>query len=114
MDLKDIISLARAGYKKKDIDELLQVQVDEPEPDPVPDNSTEPDTAPEGGDGASPEDDEPETQPDYEKLYNDTKKELENTKSQLAAAQKANVKNNNASGDPTPDETVNDIFRQFM
>ena len=114
MDLKDIISLARAGYKKKDIDELLKTPVDEPDPEPEPDDSTEPDPAPEGGDGASPEDDEPETKPDFEKLYNDMKKEMEDVKKQLAAAQKANVKNNNDSGDPTPDETVNDIFRQFM
>lgn len=114
MDIKDIISLARAGYKKKDIEELLKAPIDESEPEPVPDSSTEPETVPEGGNGVSPEDTEPETQPDYEKLYNDTKKELEDTKSQLAVAQKANVKNNNASGDKTTDETVNDIFRQFM
>ena len=54
MNLLDIISLAKAGYKKADIDELLAIQIDEPEPEPQPD-STEPENGSKGEPEPSPE-----------------------------------------------------------
>ena len=37
MNINDIIALAKSGYKKKDIDELLKLEVPEPATEPVPD-----------------------------------------------------------------------------
>ena len=37
MNINDIIALAKSGYKKKDIDELLKLETPEPAPDPAPD-----------------------------------------------------------------------------
>ena len=37
MNINDIIALAKSGYKKKDIDELLKLEVPEPAAEPVPD-----------------------------------------------------------------------------
>lgn len=111
MNLLDIISLAKAGYKKADIDELLAIQVDEPEDKPEPD-STDKDAGPEGGAGKSPEgaaDD-----PDYKQMYEDLQKQLEEVKINLKEAQDANLKKNVAVTDPDPADTLADIVRGFM
>lgn len=111
MNLMDIISLAKAGYKKSDIDELLKTPVDEQEPDKGSD-SKDTDTLSEGDKEEYPEKDIDES-PDFENLYKETKEELENVKKQLADAQKKNIKINNDS-DIDKSEAINDIFRSFM
>ena len=35
MNINDIIALAKSGYKKKDIDELLKLEAPEPAPEPA-------------------------------------------------------------------------------
>lgn len=121
MNLMDIISLTKAGYKKKDIDELLKVEVDEPKPDDQ--KSTEPETGPEGGPEQSPEDDhaasgDPETgaepEPDYKSQYENLKKEMDELKKQLKEAQLANVRKNSEPEQTDRDKEVADIFRSFM
>lgn len=118
MNLLDIISLTKAGYKKKDIDELLKVQIDESE-EPENDDSTGPENDSEGEPDDSPEDnnvdqDEPSEETDYKKLYDEMKKELDDVKKQLKTAQKNNIRKNMEPETKTPDEAVNDIFRSFM
>lgn len=116
MTLGEIISLAKAGYKKSDIDELLKVPVDEPEvPDQEPD-STDDENGPEGGPEEYPEDDHKEPEkPDFEKLYNNLKTELDDVKNQLAAAQKANLKTNqDQHSDDKGQNAIDDIVRSFM
>ena len=65
MNIKDIIALAKAGYKPGEIKELLELAVPEPEPEKEPE----------------PEQKEPE--PDYKAMYEESQKKL-------LAAQKAN------------------------
>lgn len=114
MKLGDIISLAKAGYKKSDIDELLNAPVDEPEPDQES-YSTDDKTGPEGGPEEYPEDDHTEPdKPDFEQLYNNLKKELDDVKKQLNAAQKANVKTNHDTGTDSGQNAIDDIVRSFM
>lgn len=119
MNLIDIISLAKAGYKKSDIDELLQTPVDEPEQ--VDDSSPSTDDKPlsEGDKEKYPEENV-DDKPDYETLYNTLKTEtntlkteLENVKKQLEDAQKKNIKTNNDTNVNNSEE-INDIFRSFM
>ena len=114
MKLTDIIALAKAGYKKDDIDELLQVPIDEPEPIPAAPDSTEPESGPEGGPEPSPEKPSPD-QPDYEQLYKDMQKELEQVKNSLKVAQEMN-RNASAGGNPPSDpwKDLEDIARSYM
>lgn len=115
MNLLDIISLAKAGYKKSDIDELLKIQVDEPDQGQQTPESTEPETAPEGGaDDRSPE--KANDVPDYEALYKSLQEELDKVKTDLKAAQDINRNSNHgASGnEPDPWKDLEDIARGYM
>ena len=112
MKLTDIIALAKAGYKKDDIDELLQVPVDEPEPIPAVPNSTEPEAGPEGDPAPS-----PETSPDrpyYEQLYKDILGQFETLKNDLKIAQENNKRQNIDPGHPDPMDDLADVFRSYM
>ncbi len=111
MNLLDIISLAKAGYKKSDIDELLKIPDDDPGPDNDPE-STEPENGPEGGPEDVPEDQKNE--PDYKELYTNLEKEMEDLKKQLQSAQDKNRRQNNDDPKPEDAEAINDIFRNFM
>ena len=113
MKLTDIIALARAGYKKEDIDVLLEVPVDEPDPESAAPDSTEKDTGSEGDPAPSPE--TPEPVPDYEQLYKDIQKELNQVKIDLKVAQEAN--RNIGAGNPQPQDPYKDleeIARSYM
>ena len=117
MNLLDIISLAKAGYKKSDIEELLKIPVDDPDPDPNPadpDGSTGNPADPKGGAATSPEDDPDDNKPDFEKLYNDIQKELEKVKNDLKVAQDANRKLPVDPNDPDPMAELADVFRSYM
>lgn len=111
MNLLDIISLAKAGYKKSDIDELLAIQVDEPDPEPQPD-STDVKTAPEGGSGASPE--PPEDEPDYEQLYKEILEQVNILKEDLKVAQEQNRRTDISKDQPDPMDDLADVFRSYM
>lgn len=111
MNLLDIISLAKAGYKKADIDELLAIPIDEPEPEPAA-GSTDPDDGSKGEPEPSPE--PSANDPDYEQLYNDLRSELEKVKNDLKVAQDANRKKPVDPGDPDPMADLADVFRSYM
>ena len=113
MKLTDIIALARAGYKKEDIDNLLEVPVDEPDPEPAGPDSTEPEAGPEGDPAPFPE--KPEPALDYEQLYKDMQKELNQVKNDLKVAQEMN-RNASAGGNPPSDpwKDLEDIARSYM
>lgn len=113
MNLIDIIALAKAGYKKADIDELLAVPVDEPEPLPAAPDSTVRADGPEGGPEPSPEDSPQE--PDYRMLYDDIQKELEKVRQDLKAAQEKNItKDLSGQAGPDPMKELEDVFRSYM
>lgn len=79
MTLADIIALSKSGYKKKDIDELLAMEL--PEEDPEPES---PEKTPEHGDQ-----DQEEPEADKESMDN-IKEENEKLKAQLEQLQKEN------------------------
>lgn len=113
MNLLDIISLAKAGYKKADIDELLAIQIDEPEPEPQPD-STEPDIDAKGAPDPSPE--PSANDPDYEQLYNDLRSELDKVKNDLKVAQQRNISHDNSGNgkEISAWDDLADIARSYM
>ena len=113
MNLLDIISLAKAGYKKADIDELLAIQIDEPEPEPQPD-STEPDIGAKGAPDPSPE--PSANDPDYEQLYNDLRSELDKVKNELKVAQQRNISHDNSGNgkEVSAWDDLADIARSYM
>ena len=114
MNLIDIISLAKAGYKKADIDELLAIQIDEPEPEPQTDNSTEPDIGAKGAPDPSPEPSADD--PDYEQLYNDLQSELDKVKNDLKVAQQRNISHDNSGNgkEVSAWDDLADIARSYM
>lgn len=111
MNLLDIISLAKAGYKKADIDELLAIQIDEPEPEPQP-VSTEPDIGAKGAPDPSPE--PSANDPDYEALYKEVLEQLNILKEDLKVAQEHNRRSDNSGNDPDPMDDLADVFRSYM
>ena len=121
MKLGDIIALAKLGYKKEDIEELISLAdtAEDPDstgtekgPEDVPsgepeERSQEPDKEPE----KSADDHKPE--PDLEALQN----QISDLKRQLENAQKRNInKNNSGSGPdrPSDQDVLNDVMRNFM
>lgn len=128
MTIQEIISLTRAGYKKKDIDAMIaDEQADagktDPEPDkktdPEPDAKDQPDTGngpKEGAEGEpAPDDhaDDDSINAEIEKL----RAELADTQKKLAAAQKENIKKNSGSHtDPAADrdKRIADYARSLM
>ena len=113
MNLLDIISLAKAGYKKADIDELLAIQIDEPEPEPAA-GSTEPDDGSKGEPEPSPE--PSANDPDYEQLYNDLRSELDKVKNDLKVAQQRNISHDNSGNgkEVSAWDDLADIARSYM
>lgn len=107
LSIKDIVELAKAGYKVADVKELLDLS--KVETDIKEDSSI---VADEKIDTISVttseiEDDKPEI--DYKKLYEDTKKELE-------TAQKKNINKDisNTEDDISDTDILTNLFKEFM
>ena len=111
MNLIDIISLAKAGYKKADIDELLAVPVDEPDPESAA-GSTEPENGSKGEPEPSPE--PSANDPDYERLYKEVLEQLNILKEDLKVAQEHNRRSDNSGNDPDSMDDLADVFRSYM
>lgn len=124
LGLFDIVALAKAGYKKKDIDMIIAgdgKNTPKPEDNNVPDNNKVPDNGPEppkepdndpdpkGDDDNTPE---PEDNKDYKKLYEELQKSSADMQSQIKELQsKINSKDNsNSSG---KDTTMADLMTSF-
>ena len=110
MKFTDYIALARAGYKKADIEKMLAEDAKEdkePLPDPLDiDVSQEPEPEQPTEPASQAEESEPD-QPDYKALYEQVKKELE-------AAQKANISRDNSDNldnKKSGYEKLKDLFR---
>ena len=113
MNLLDIISLAKAGYKKSDIDELLKIKIDESEENDDGSNSKEEENTSKGDDVDFPEDSD-DKKPDYEKMYKDLETEFEKVKNDLKTIQESNRKKDNSDKDVDPMKDLEDVFRSFM
>lgn len=121
MNFKDIIELAKQGYKPNDIKELLNLQV--PDTPPGEGEQKTPETPPandkpEGGNGAIDNstninnDDKPGTDSnDVDAL----KAEIEELKKSLKDAQANNSSKDNSGKKPEdPDKSIADWARSFM
>ena len=116
--LKDTLTLLAKGYSKKEIDALAAADEEQdkdpeptPTPAPVPEDKKDPEPTPTPEDKKDPE-------PDYKKMYEDLKKENDETKEKLTKLQQKNVHT-----DSTPDsdkqkeeqaKSLNDLVRSFM
>ena len=122
LGLFDIVALAKAGYKKKDIDMIIagddnnqSKPADNNAPEnKVPDNGPEPSKEPEpnnpddGDDDNTPEPDDK----DYKKLYEELQKSSADMQSQIKELQsKINSKDN--SGSAGKDTTMDDLMSSF-
>lgn len=99
MNISDIIALSKAGYRKKDIDELLKLDIPQ-DPDPASEPEPEPDTGNGQKDGAK-VDPEPDPQPvndDINKLKEQYDQKIAELEKKLEAAQKTNVSKNIDNG----------------
>lgn len=110
MKFTDYIALARAGYKKAEIEKMIAEDAkEEKEPLPEPlDIEDHPEPEPDIKDvqPSKAEESEPD-QPDYKALYEQVKKDLE-------AAQKANLSRDNSDGLDTKQsgyEKLKNLFR---
>lgn len=122
LGLFDIVALAKAGYKKKDIDMIIAGDGDKNLPptdnnapdNKVPDNGNEPpkepdnDPDPKGDDDNTPEPDDK----DYKTLYEELQKSSADMQSQIKELQsKINSKDN--SGSAGKDTTMDDLMASF-
>ena len=123
LGLFDIVALAKAGYKKKDIDAILAgVGENTPEPagasDPEqkePEEGKEPAKGPasdpipdgKGDDTPAPEDDK-----DYKKLYEEMQKSTEDMQKQIKDLQ-SRINSKDSSNSSGSDTTMADLMTSF-
>ena len=124
LGLFDIVALAKAGYKKKDIDAILAgTGNNTPEPtgtsvpedkDPTEDNEPQKDPAqdPNSSEGKGDDTHKPDEEKDYKKLYEDMQKSTEDMQKQIKDLQsRINSKDySNSSGNDT---TMADLMTSF-
>lgn len=112
MKMKEIVALAVAGYKKKDIDELLALELpeddqhEEPQ-DEVIDKKEEPE---EEQKRKSEEDEKPEPaedEIDYKKLY-------EESQLKIKELQQSNVKKDIEGDEESLDDILSNLAKDFM
>lgn len=105
MKIGDVISLAKAGYKKKDIEDLLALDTKEPEPE---EKKEEPEPK-EKKEDPEPEEKKEDPAPDYKKLF-------EESQAKIKKLQEKNRKDPSKAATPkTADEIalehVNQLFK---
>lgn len=111
MNITDIIALAKAGYKKADIKELLELETDNPNNSESKPTETQTEGAPEVTEEKNvtvqPESKEPEL--DYKALY-------EQSQAELKKAQQKNINKDvsNVQQGPSDMDILNDITASFM
>ena len=115
--LMDTLALLKAGYKKKDIEALEQMDIEskknpeeKKDPDPEPKQKTE--------DLAKHENQEKDPEPDYKKLYEESQAELTKVKADLSSIQDKNI-HSDSSGTVTEaakkqEETLKNLVRSYM
>lgn len=115
MNISEILSLAKAGYRKKDIDALINAENSTEQIEKSVDNTTSlgtPTTEESAGIPVSA--DEPSV--DYKSMYEATKKTLEATQTALRDAQKINsAATVNVGGEiKDTNKILEDVARSFM
>lgn len=110
--LTDALELAKAGFKAKEIKEMLEETNNEPDPKPAEEKTQPEEKAdPPAGDPAAGKEKDPpagDPEPDYKKLY-------EESQAQLKKAQESNVRENSADPDEkTLEEKAYKILGGFI
>ncbi len=124
MNLVDIIALAKAGYKKADIKELMELDIPDQKVETVEtstvDNkanflSTDEASAVVGEEPkAAAEDSQDKEEIDYKKLYEESQAKLAKVTNDLKAAQKQNVRQPIEDNNVTDDDLINDLANAFI
>lgn len=113
MKLSDRIALAKAGYKKSEIEEIIKSEqagleeetVDEVEEDEEVEETEDPEPDTDTGDtDTETRDPEPDYKSLYEKTLDDLKKAQEANRKQVVATDK----------DKTDEQTLEDIIKEFI
>lgn len=105
MTLSEIIILAKQGYKKKDIDELLKLDTEPEKTEEVKESKEEP------------EETDPETKtdkPDYEFLFNELSKKYDETAEALKKAQSANRKDQTGHTEKSDEDIALEHFNKIL
>ncbi|MBO7713724.1 MAG: hypothetical protein J6S85_26555 [Methanobrevibacter sp.] len=113
--LSDLAALARAGLKGDELKEIIALTKEDSTPaQGAPEIAQKDETQPEAQTDKDTE--TPKEELNYKKMFEDTTKELEALKADLAKAQQANVSkdvsNNNTA--PKGQDAVNAIFRNII
>lgn len=113
MTAKEMMELAKAGYKPTEIAEMHKLMKeadpeakeepkDEPKTEPIPEPKAEPKVEPTPEPKEEPKDDK-----DYKALYEESQKKL-------IEAQKNNIKKDASGSEPNNDDILADLVRGFM
>ena len=116
MKLDEMIALAKAGYKKKDIDAIIESENNASREDAKPSLNAETSPVEESaGEESAPIEDEAPTEEDItsEALKN-AYAEIESLKKDLAKAQAANVNKEVTNNSEEDSKTIEDMVRSFM
>lgn len=119
LTLIDRLQLVKAGYKAKQIEEMIIKDASETSASEEPaENTSKGDAVPEPAKevGEIPTADEKEDTPDYKQMFEELQKEFDETKKKLDAAQKANT-SVNVSGNASIEDSqtkLNNIFRDIL
>lgn len=112
MNLLDIISLTKAGYKKKDIDDLLKLELEPAEPD-EPETENEPEEVSQD----QPEESGTESEMPETVTVESLQKKIEKLEVDLKQAQKQNREKGEELDHNQPDETqkrLEALARSYM
>lgn len=124
LGLFDIVALAKAGYKKKDIDAILAGAGDDT---PKPADASDPETKepkegkepakvpakdPEPTDSKGDETPAPDEDKDYKKLYEDMQKSTEDLQKQIKDLQ-TRINSKDSSNSSGRDTTIDDLMTSF-
>lgn len=119
LTLIDRLQLVKAGYKAKQIEEMIIKDASETSASEEPaENTSKGDAEPEQAKevGETPTADENKDEPDYKEMFENLQKEFDETKKRLEAAQKANISMDVSSNIKKEDTqtTINNIFKDIL
>ena len=119
LTLIDRLQLVKAGYKAKQIEEMIIKDASETSASEEPaENTSKGDAEPEQAKEQveTPAADENKDEPDYKEMFENLQKEFDETKKRLEAAQKANASMDVSANIKKEDTqtTINNIFKDIL
>lgn len=119
LTLIDRLQLVKAGYKAKQIEEMIIKDASETSASEEPaENTSKGDAEPEQvkEQAETPAVDENKDEPDYKAMFEEQKKQIEELSAKLEAAQKTNIASDvsNNQTKVSTSETINNIFKSVL